>query len=45
MDDEILEQEAREYLEAEGLDEISVEMCLDSMRESGMFQIPGEWLG
>ncbi|GAA1812591.1 hypothetical protein [Nesterenkonia flava] len=42
MHDEILEQEAREQLEAQGLDEDSIEAQLDEMRDAGAFEVP-EW--
>jgi len=40
--DEILEQEAREQLEEEGLDYLSIEFILEDMRLSGMFEYPPE---
>lgn len=38
--DEILIQEARESLQEQGLDEDSIEMSLEAMMESGMFDYP-----
>lgn len=38
--DEILIQEARESLQEQGLDEDSIEMSLEVMMESGMFDYP-----
>lgn len=38
MHDEILEQEARENLLEQGLDEDTVEFTLESMRDAGMFE-------
>ena len=42
MYDEILEQEARERLEAQGMDEMSVDVVIGDMAESGMFDVP-DW--
>lgn len=39
MRDEILEQEMREQLLAEGLDEDSVEMLIEDLAEDGMFDV------
>lgn len=39
MPDDILEQEAREQLEAQGLDEFSIEVTLEEMRDGGMFDV------
>lgn len=41
--DEILEQEAREQLESQGLDKLSVEIILGDMKDSGMFDYPKEY--
>jgi hypothetical protein len=43
MHDEILEQEAREQLREQGLDEDSVEASLDEMRDAGMFDVPDSY--
>ena len=40
MHDEILEQEAREQLRDQGLDEDSVDEALVVMRDEGMFDVP-----
>jgi hypothetical protein len=40
--DEILEQEAREQLRDQGLDDESVAKSIAAMREEGMFDVP-EW--
>ncbi len=42
MHDEILEQEAREQLREQGLDEDSVDEALAVMRDEGMFDVP-DW--
>jgi hypothetical protein len=42
MRDEILEQEAREQLQEQGLDEGSVDEALAVMRDEGMFDVP-DW--
>lgn len=39
MHDEILEQEMRERLLAEGMDEDSVEMLIEDLAEDGMFDV------
>jgi len=41
--DEILEQEAREQLCDQGLDEESVAESIAVMRDEGMFDVPEEW--
>lgn len=41
--DEILEQEAREQLEDQGYDELSIEIILGDMKDSGMFDYPKEY--
>ena len=45
MRDEILEQEAREQFEAQGLDEDSIDVILADMADAGAFDVPGgdEW--
>ncbi len=45
MRDEILEQEAREQLRDQGLDEDSVSEALAVMRDEGMFDVPDWTLG
>lgn len=40
MHDEILEQEAREQFEAQGMDEMTIEIVIGEMAESGMFDVP-----
>lgn len=42
MHDDILEQEAREQLEAQGLDEFSVEVALEEMCDAGMFELDSD---
>jgi len=42
MYDEILEQEAREQLQEQGLDEDSVAESIAVMRDQGMFDVP-DW--
>lgn len=39
MKDEILEQEMRERLLAEGMDEDSVEMLIEDLDEAGLFDV------
>lgn len=39
MSDEILEQEVREQLAAEGLDEDSIDMLIADMENDGMFNV------
>ena len=39
MKDEMLEQEMREQLLSEGLDEDSVEMLIEDLDEDGMFDV------
>ena len=39
MSDEILEQEVREQLASEGLDEDSIDMLIADMENDGMFNV------
>jgi hypothetical protein len=41
--DEILEQEAREQLQDQGVDGESITETLAGMKDAGMFEVPDDW--